>query len=189
MPDRTRARVHLGTAAVDAAVGRGGRDAIDLPDGSATAILRLAEPIAVAPGDRFVLRRSGGPDPIVGGAVLDIDPPRAISRRRQTVERMGRLAEAVASGDTAAARSARLDLHGATVADGAVALAADVTEAAEAAALASVTDAPGSEASLAAVRTAVGRTIRRAASRASGGRRGRCDGRPRCAGPCRSPGP
>ena len=164
LPDRTRARVHLGTAAVDAAVGRGGRDAIDLPDGSATAILRLAEPIAVAPGDRFVLRRSGGPDPIVGGAVLDIDPPRAISRRRQTVERMAQLAEAVASGDTAAARSARLDLHGATVADSTVALAADVTESAESAALASVTGAPGSEASLAAVRTAVGRTIRRMAS-------------------------
>jgi hypothetical protein len=44
-----------------------------------------------------VRRRSGGPDPIVGGSA-DIDPPRAISRRRQTVERMARLVEAVASG-------------------------------------------------------------------------------------------
>ena len=54
----------------------------------ASAILRLAEPIAVAPGDRFVLRRSGGRDPIVGGAVLDVEPPRGVSRRRQTVERV-----------------------------------------------------------------------------------------------------
>ena len=163
-PDRTRARLHLGTAAVDVAVGRSGRDAIDLPDGSATAILRLAEPIAVAAGDRFVLRRSGGTDPIVGGAVLDIDPPRGISRRRQSVERMAGLAEAIAANDAVWAQSARLDLHGAIVTGGAVGLAVDVTEAAESAALETVTGAPGAEASLAAARTAVTRTIRRAAT-------------------------
>ncbi len=163
-PDRTRARLHLGTAAVDAAVGRSGRDAIDLPDGSATAILRLAEPIAVAPGDRFVLRRSGGTAPILGGAVIDIDPPRAISRRRQTVERMTRLADSIGSPDVASARAARLELHGAIVSDGAVELAADVAEAAEATALTAVTEAPGSDAPLTAVRSAVARTIRRAAT-------------------------
>ena len=34
LPDRARARVHLGTAAVDASIGRSGRDALDLPDGT-----------------------------------------------------------------------------------------------------------------------------------------------------------
>ena len=72
-------------------LGRSGRDALDLPDGAAAGILRLAAPIAVAPGDRFVLRRSSGAERIVG-AVLDVTPPRGISRRRQTAERVGRLA-------------------------------------------------------------------------------------------------
>jgi selenocysteine-specific elongation factor len=164
LPDRTRARLHLGTAAVDVAIGRSGRDAIDLPDGSAVAILRLAEPIAVAPGDPFVLRRSGGTDPIVGGAVLDVEPPRAVSRRRQTVERVATLADAVEADDTESWRAARLGLHGALVADGAVTLAPDVAETAGATALHTVTDATGSEVSLAIVRTAVVRTLRRAAT-------------------------
>src|SRR3954467_6231416 len=45
---RARARVHVGTDAVDANVGRSGRDAIDLPDGAQAAIVRLAAPIGVA---------------------------------------------------------------------------------------------------------------------------------------------
>ena len=92
LPDRTRARLHLGTASVDAAVGRSGRDAIGLPDGTVAAILRLAEPLAAAPGDRFVLRRSGGADPVVGGSVLDVAPARGVSRRRQTSRAGGRAA-------------------------------------------------------------------------------------------------
>jgi selenocysteine-specific elongation factor len=161
LPDRIQARLHLATAAVGAAVGRGGRDAIALPDGTVTAILRLAEPIAVRAGDRFVLRRPGGAEPIVGGAVLDVDPPRAVARRRQTVARMARLADAIASGD-GSTRSARLDLHGAIVTGGVVELADDVAETAASAALAVLTDAPGPEATLAAVRVVVGQAIRRA---------------------------
>ena len=164
LPDRTRARLHLGTAAVDAAVGRGGRDAIDLPDGSAIAILRLTEPIATAPGDRFVLRRSGGADPIVGGAVLDVEPPRGVSRRRQTVERLVGLADAVEARDAERLTTARTELHGVGLAGGAVTLAPDVAEAATAAAMASVMAEPASEASLAAVRTAAARTIRHEAT-------------------------
>ena len=76
LPDRARARVHLGTAAVDATVGRSGRDALDLPDGTAAAILRLAAPVAVAAGDRLVLRRTSGADRIVGAVVLDPMPAR-----------------------------------------------------------------------------------------------------------------
>ncbi len=126
-PDRTRARLHLGTASVDGAVGRSGRDAIDLAGGSVAAILRLATPVAVAPGDRFVLRRPGGGDRIVGGIVLDIAPPRGISRRRQTAARVTHLAKAIDDGDPTGATAARRELHGAVVgANGAAELAPDV---------------------------------------------------------------
>ncbi len=119
--DRTRGRVHAGTAAVDAAVGRSGRDALTLPDGRPAGILRLAEPIAARPGDRLVLRRGASAAP-VGGVVLDPSPPRGLSRRRQTPERVA----ALATGGTAA----RLDLHGVLVVGRRVTLAHDVAEAA-----------------------------------------------------------
>ncbi len=112
LPDRTRARLHLGTSAVDASVGRSGRDAIDLLDGRVAAILRLSGPVAVAIGDHLVLRRGSAEERIVGGIVLDPRPARGISRRRQTAERVDRLAVAVASGDAGSIFRARLDLHG-----------------------------------------------------------------------------
>ena len=55
--DRDRLRLHLGTDQAAALVVRGPREAIDLPDGSLLAILRLDAPIAAAAGDRFALRR------------------------------------------------------------------------------------------------------------------------------------
>ena len=133
LPDRARARLHLGTAAVDAAVGRSGRDALDLPDGAAGAILRLAAPVAVAAGDRLVLRRTGGASRIVGALVVDASPARGISRRRQTVARVARLVAAVEAGDAAAALLPVTDLHG-IVEPGAV--APDLLAAADAAVLA-----------------------------------------------------
>jgi selenocysteine-specific elongation factor len=145
--DRTRGRVHAGTAAIDATVGRSGRDGLMLPDGRAAGIVRLAAPIALRPGDRFVLRRGVQAEP-VGGVVLDTLPPRGVSRRRQTVERVAALA------DPAGAPDARLDLHGA--ADGR--LAADVATLAADAALAAVDP----EAPLSVVRNAVARALRRA---------------------------
>ncbi|MDO8483506.1 MAG: SelB C-terminal domain-containing protein [Candidatus Limnocylindrales bacterium] len=130
MPDRTRVRVHLGTASADGAIGRAGRDAIDLPGAAAAAILRLALPIAAAPGDRLVLRRASGPDRVVGGVVLDVAPPRGISRRRQSGERVRRLAEAIDTGGPTSAAVARLDLHGALSGPaGGIVLADDVIEA------------------------------------------------------------
>jgi selenocysteine-specific elongation factor len=125
MPDRTRVRLHLGTVAVDAAVGRSGRDALDIGAAGVGAILRLAAPIAAAPGDRFVLRRLAGAERIVGGTVLDVAPPRGVSRRRQHGERVARLATAIRAGDTAEAGRARLDLHGALVETDRRALLAD----------------------------------------------------------------
>ncbi len=128
-PDRTHARVHLGTAAVDGTLSRAGRDALDLPDGSAAAILRLAAPLAVAAGDRLVMRRLSGTHRIVGAIVLDGGPARGVARRRQTSDRVWALATALARREPAAIAAARLDLHGALPGgDGAarVAIAPDV---------------------------------------------------------------
>ncbi|MGK2851354.1 MAG: selenocysteine-specific translation elongation factor [Candidatus Limnocylindrales bacterium] len=116
--DRARGRFHAGTASADAAVGRSARDALTMPDGTPAGIVRLAEPVALRPGDRFVLRRGRTSAP-VGGVVLDVDPPRGISRRRQTSERVAALA--------GGGQRARLDLHGAVSVSGrAPALAPDL---------------------------------------------------------------
>ena len=166
--DRSRFRLHLGTDAADATIGRSGRDALDLDDGTAGAIVRLAAPIAAAAGDRFVLRRSS-PAHVVGGVVLDPVPPRGVSRRRQDRTRVMALATAVAAADATATAAARVELHGAVLTAGALRLAADVRAAAEAAALEAVAahhvghvDDPGPQ--VPAVRAAVARSVRRAAS-------------------------
>ncbi len=104
--DRDRLRLHLGTAQAGVLVVRGPREAIDLPDGSALAILRLDGPVAAAPGDRFALRRPSPGSAAGGGVLLDPLPPRGISRRRLTRDR----AAALAADPRNAA--ARLDLHG-----------------------------------------------------------------------------
>jgi selenocysteine-specific elongation factor len=129
LADRTAIRVHLGTGSVDGAISRAGRGALDFDDGGAGAIVRLAAPIAAVPGDRFVLRRPDGETRVVGGIVLDVAPPRGLSRRRQNRERVERLATAIRAGDWAAQAAARLDLHGALVEPGRPPLvAADVAE-------------------------------------------------------------
>ncbi len=132
--DRARGRLHVATAAADAVVGRAGWDALTLPDGRAAGIVRLAEAVAIRPGDRFVLRRGPTVEP-VGGHVLDPMPPRGLSRRRQSSARVASLA----AGDP----DARLDLHGALVEpDGRVRLAIDVGNTAAEAVLAAATSGP-----------------------------------------------
>jgi len=111
--DRTRVRLHLGTDQVPIAVGRGGRDALDLADGRAVAMLRLARPVAAADGDRFVLRRPSPAILLAGGVVLDARPARGASRRRQTAARVAVLSAAVDRGSEAGIAHARLELHGA----------------------------------------------------------------------------
>jgi selenocysteine-specific elongation factor len=144
VPDRTRARVHLGTASGDGTIGRAGWDAIDLPGVAEVGILRLAAPIAVAPGDRFVLRRVSGVGRVIGGTVLDVMPPRGISRRRQSPDRVAGLALAIEAGYATATTMARLDLHGAVRGTGGrIALAADVADAARIAVLDAI-EHPGS---------------------------------------------
>jgi len=119
--DRDRLRLHLGTEQAAALVVRGPREAIDLPDGSQLAILRLDVPIAAAAGDRFALRRPSPGSAAGGGVILDPLPPRGVSRRRITAQRAVAMASAV--GD---ARS-RLDLHGAVRSGSSWSLAPDVT--------------------------------------------------------------
>ena len=108
--DRDRLRLHLGTDQVDALVVRGPREAIELPDGTWLAILRLARPIAAAAGDRFALRRPSPGSTAGGGVVLDALPPRGISRRRLNAERAG----ALAGGRRTGGRGARCTPHGST---------------------------------------------------------------------------
>ena len=158
MPDRSRVRLHAGTAAVEASIGRSSRDALDLPDGAVLATIRLAGPIAVAPGDRAVLRRSSGADRIVGLAALDVAPPRAISRRRQSIARVERLVAAIGTGDRTSIAAARLDLHGALeFPNGPVTIAPDVRTAVGAA----VVEAVDGVMSLTAARTFAARALRR----------------------------
>jgi selenocysteine-specific elongation factor len=141
--DRAGGRVHAGTAAIDATIGRSGRDALTLPDGRPAGILRLRQPVALREGHRFVFRRGAQVLP-VGGIVLDPMPPRGISRRRQTPDRVAALAE----GD----RDARLDLHGLLDRE----LAPDVAALAEDAVLGAMPD----EAPLSAARAAAARVLR-----------------------------
>ena len=138
--DRARVAVHLGTAHVGAVVGRSGRDDVDLDHGERSAILRLDRPIAVAPGDRFVLRRPSPPETLAGGRILDQEPARGIARRRATGERLRPLAAAAAGSD--AWRTARLELHGA-LADPAPSIAPDIAAALDQAVFAAVEARPG----------------------------------------------
>ncbi len=129
-PDRARVRLHLGTQQVDALVVRGPREAITLPDGSSLAILRLSAAVAAAAGDRLALRWPSPPATAGGGLVLDPAPPRGISRRRLTPERVEALAVAVAAdpgGDEVT--SARLALHGTLREAAGWRLASDISEA------------------------------------------------------------
>jgi selenocysteine-specific elongation factor len=136
--DRARVRVHAATEQVGATVGRSGRDAAALPDGEVSAILRLERPIALAIGDRLVLRRASPAETLAGGRVLDVEPPRGVARRRMNPERLAALAEAT---NVEAIHAARLELHGALAA-GRVILAPDVTAALRSTILAEIAGTP-----------------------------------------------
>jgi hypothetical protein len=114
--------------------------------------------VAIAPGDRFLLRRGGaGSAAIVGGVVLDAMPARGVSRRRQTTDRVAALAAAIHADDGAAA-AALLELRGAVRSSaGVVSLAPDVGGAVAQA----VFDAVASDPTFTAARTAAARALRR----------------------------
>jgi selenocysteine-specific elongation factor len=76
-------KVHAGTAEVMARVSLLEGASLD-PGASAWAQLRLAAPLAVAVGDRFVIRRPSPPETLGGGAVADVSGER-MRRRREAV--------------------------------------------------------------------------------------------------------
>jgi selenocysteine-specific elongation factor len=76
-------KVHAGTAEVMARVSLLEGPTLD-PGASGWAQLRLAAPLAVVVGDRFVIRRPSPPETLGGGAVADISGER-MRRRREAV--------------------------------------------------------------------------------------------------------
>ena len=101
-------RLHLGTEQVQATAGRGRADLVTLPDGRQVVRFRLSRPIAVAAGDRFVLRRGGPNGTVIGGRVLDPQPPVGPSRRRISAGFVAGLAAA----DSIEQARALIGLHG-----------------------------------------------------------------------------
>jgi selenocysteine-specific elongation factor len=81
-------KVHAGTAEVMARVSLLEGPILD-PGGSGWVQLRLAEPLAVAVGDRFVIRRPSPPETLGGGAVADVSGER-MRRRREAVATLER---------------------------------------------------------------------------------------------------
>jgi selenocysteine-specific elongation factor len=81
-------KVHAGTAEVMARVSLLEGSALD-PGGSAWAQLHLAEPLAIAMGDRFVIRRPSPSETLGGGAVADITGER-LRRRHESVATLER---------------------------------------------------------------------------------------------------
>jgi selenocysteine-specific elongation factor len=154
--DRARVRLHIGTAQAGATVGRGGREAADLPAVEVSAVLRLDERIAAASGDRFVLRRSSPVGTVAGGRILDVEPPRGVARRRMNPERLAALAAVSTLGDL---DRARLQLHGALAADR-VRLADDIAASVAEALLGNVAEAPAGR-PLADLRATGATTLRR----------------------------
>jgi selenocysteine-specific elongation factor len=137
-PDGSTTRIHIGTDQTGAILGRSGRDAVTLPDGRALALLRLDRPVATAVGERFVLRRPRPAALLAGGIVLDPDPARGRSRRRQSTLRLSRLVAAVGEGDQEAILAALIELHGHLISSAGPQLAADVQRDAADAILAAV---------------------------------------------------
>jgi selenocysteine-specific elongation factor len=122
-PPRPTAAVslHLWTEAVTASVRPAGPRWTEVPGGAGVAVLHLARQIAAMTGARAVLRDPGSGRTVGGVTLLDTAPPRGVSRRRMTAERMARLATAGSADDAIAAM---LDLHGTLSSDRVVAVSA-----------------------------------------------------------------
>jgi selenocysteine-specific elongation factor len=123
-----RLRLHLGTDQLGATMR-------SIVAGSGVAVLTLERETAAFPGGRGVLREPASGSVAAGVRVLDLQPPRGISRRRITDERLASLAQVVARRDPAAIEDATVALHGAWVVDGPIRLAPDVRAALEASVL------------------------------------------------------
>src|SRR5262245_51200529 len=132
-----RLRLHIGTDQMDVRLRR-------LRDIDGHVLLDLDQPTGTFAGDRAILREPGQGYVVAGVTVLDAAPPRGVSLRRLTPERLAALAVEIAVGDATAIEAARVELHGALAAESgdastppapSIALAGDVTAALTAAAL------------------------------------------------------
>jgi selenocysteine-specific elongation factor len=101
-PLKHKAPVHLhaGTAEIEASVRLVAGDALK-PGSHGFARIALEEPIVLAPGDRFILRRFSPVTTIAGGSVIDAQPPGG--RLRKSGERLN-----VLSGSDLAVKAALL---------------------------------------------------------------------------------
>ena len=111
-PPRSAAglRLHVGTAQVEATLQR-------LRGFDEVAVVTLVEPVATFPGDRAVLREPAQGAVIAAVRVLDLGPPRGVSRRRVTPERVAAVTDALGAGNQDAHRAALAELHGALPVD------------------------------------------------------------------------
>jgi selenocysteine-specific elongation factor len=128
-----RLRLHLGTDQVDAMLS-------PIASRADAALLTLERETAAFPGARGVLREPASGAVVAGVRVLDGRPPRGVSRRRMTADRLDRLAEAVALADPGAIADATTTLHGAWLATTELSFAPDVRDALVSKALALVAD-------------------------------------------------
>ncbi len=91
-------RLHAGTASATARVSF--LDARDLPPGGANfAKIRLAEPLVLAAGDRFILRQPSPSATLGGGVILGAVPQRAGRHDEALASRLTAAAAAIAEGD------------------------------------------------------------------------------------------
>ncbi len=86
--DHARIRLHAGTADVEGRIRLLGGAAEVLPGSRSVAQIRLASPLALTPGDRFILRRPSPPLTLGGGVILDPVPRKHRRRDRGTGERL-----------------------------------------------------------------------------------------------------
>jgi selenocysteine-specific elongation factor len=126
-----RLRLHIGTDQIDATMRR-------VAARPTSAVLTLERETATFAGDRAVLREPASGAVVAGARVLDPRPPRGVSRRRLTADRLDRLATAVDAGNDPEIEAARLELHGALAVGAGFALADDVLAVLGAAALGAV---------------------------------------------------
>ncbi|HSM93463.1 MAG TPA: selenocysteine-specific translation elongation factor [Anaeromyxobacteraceae bacterium] len=92
---RSRLLLHVGTAQVPAVVALLDRDEL-APGATAPVQVRLGEPVAALPGQRFILRGTaaleGRGRTVAGGRILAVGSPRRRRGRPESLEQLGRLA-------------------------------------------------------------------------------------------------
>ena len=91
--DGQRLRLHHGTAELLCRVRMAGGRALAAGEQGAVQ-LRIEQPLAALPGDRFILRRYSPLVTLGGGRIAELDPPRRRRRQGQWAERVRALARA-----------------------------------------------------------------------------------------------